>query len=58
MTKDVEIEKIKLTLKLGDKIIILASDDDSILIAKNGNQNNPYFVSSEFLKECSDYKGQ
>lgn len=58
VTKDVEIEKIKLTLKLGDKIIILASDDDSILIAKNGNQNNPYFVSSEFLKECSDYKGQ
>lgn len=58
VTKDAEIEKIKLTLKVGDKITVLASDDDAILIAKNGDQNNPYFVSSEFLKECSDYKGQ
>lgn len=58
VTKDAEIEKIKLTLKIGDKITVLASDDDSILIAKNGDQNNPYFVSSEFLKGCSDYKGQ
>ena len=58
VTKDAEIKKIKLTLKVGDKITVLASDDDSILIKKNGDQNNPYFVSSEFLKECSDYKGQ
>ena len=58
VTKDAEIKKIKLTLKVGDKITILAADDDSILIAKNGDQNNPYFVSSEFLKGCSDYKGQ
>ncbi len=58
MTKDTEIKKIKLTLKVGDKITVLASDDDSILVAKNGDQNNPYFVTSEFLKECSDYKGQ
>lgn len=56
MTKDAEIKKIKLTLKLSDKITVLATDDDSILIVKNGGQNNPYFVSSEFLKACSDYK--
>lgn len=58
VTKEAEIGKIKLTLKLGDKITILASDDDSILIIKNDDSNNPYFVSSEFLKECSDYTGQ
>lgn len=57
-TKDAEIKKIKLALKVGDKITVLVSDDDSILIVKNGDQNNPYFVSSEFLKGCSDYKGQ
>lgn len=56
MTKDAENKKIKLKLKLGDQITVLAADDDSILIEKNGDQNNPYFVSSEFLKECSDYK--
>ncbi len=58
VTKDAEIKKIKLTLKTTDKITILASDDDSILIIKNDDSNNPYFVSSEFLKECSDYTGQ
>lgn len=56
VTKDVEIPQIKLTLKVGDKITVLASDDDSILIAKNGDQKSPYFVSSDFLKECTDYK--
>lgn len=40
MTKDTEIKKIKLTLKVGDKITILVADDDSILIVKNGDQNN------------------
>lgn len=40
MTKDAEIKKIKLTLKVGDKITILVADDDSILIVKNGDQNN------------------
>ena len=40
MTKDAEIKKIKLTLKVGDKITILVGDDDSILIVKNGDQNN------------------
>ena len=26
------------------------------LIIKNGDKNNPYFVSVDFLIECSDYK--
>lgn len=57
-TKDAEIKRIKLKLKPGDQIDVLAKDDDSILIVKNGEQNNLYFVSSEFLRVCSDYKGQ
>lgn len=32
VTKDAEIKKIKLVLKTGDQIAILAADDDSILI--------------------------
>lgn len=58
VTKDAEIEKIKLTLKIGDKITVLAADDDSILIIKNEDQNNPYFVSADFLMKCSNYKGK
>lgn len=58
VTKDVEIKKIKLVLKTGDQIAILASDDDSVLIVKNGDKYNPYFVSANFLLECSDYKGK
>lgn len=56
--KDAEIKKIKLVLKTGDQIAILAADDDSILIVKNGDKDNPYFVSADFLKGCSDYKGK
>ena len=56
VTKDAEIKKIKLILKAGDQVTVLAADDDSILIVKNGDKNNPYFVSADFLIECSDYK--
>ena len=56
VTKDAEIKKIKLVLKTGDQVTVLAADDDSILIIKNGDKNNPYFVSVDFLIECSDYK--
>lgn len=58
VTKDAEIKKIKLVLKTGDQIAILASDDDSVLIVKNGDKDNPYFVSADFLLECLDYKGK
>lgn len=56
VTKDAEIKKIKLILKTGDQIAILAADNDSILIVKNGDKDNPYFVSTDFLMGCSDYK--
>lgn len=56
VTKDAEIKKIKLILKAGDRITVLAADDDSNLITKNGDKNNPYFVSADFLMGCSDYK--
>lgn len=56
VTKDAEIKKIKLVLETGDQITVLAADDDSILIMKNGDKSNPYFVSVDFLEECSDYK--
>ena len=54
--KDAEIKKTKLVLKTGDQIAILAADDDSILIVKNGDKDNPYFVSADFLMGCSDYR--
>ena len=56
VVKDAEIKKIKLVLKSGDKITVLAECNDSILIVKNGDKNNPYFVSDNFLIECTDYK--
>ena len=56
VTKDAEIKKIKLILKTGDQIAILAADNDSILIVKNGDKDNPYFVFTDFLMGCSDYK--
>lgn len=58
VVKDAEIKKIKLVLKTGDQITVLAADDDSILIVKNEDKDNPYFVSSDFLMGCSDYKGK
>ena len=58
VTKDAEIKKIKLLLKTGDQIAILAADNDTILIAKNEDKDNPYFVSADFLMACSDYKGK
>lgn len=41
--------------ELGEKFNVLAADDDAILIEKIGDENNPYFVSKEFLKRISDY---
>ena len=54
--KNAEIKKIKLVLKIGDQITALAADDETILIVKNGEKDNPYFVSADFLMKCSDYK--
>lgn len=56
VTKDAEIKKIKLVVKTGDQVTVLVADDDSILIVKNGDKNNSYFVSADFLMGCSDYK--
>ena len=43
-------------LESGDSFNVLESDGDAVLIEKIGDSNNPYFVSSELLKEISDYK--
>lgn len=51
-----EDKKIDLDLKIGDEITVFASDGDTVLIVKNKDKNRPYFVSSEFLNKCSDYK--
>lgn len=39
----------------GDQFRVLETDDDSVLIEKIGDKNNPYFVSGELLREISDY---
>lgn len=48
VVKNAEIKKIKLVLKIGDQITILAADDDSILIVKNGDKDSLHFVSADF----------
>ncbi|KJS75659.1 MAG: hypothetical protein JL56_07560 [Desulfotomaculum sp. BICA1-6] len=42
-----------LVFKVGNKYRILDRDGDSILIEKFGDDDNPYFVSAEFLKKVS-----
>lgn len=45
-----------LEFKIGDQFRVLESDKDAVLIEKSGDNNNPYFVSAELLKNISDYK--
>lgn len=45
-----------LEFKIGDQFRVLESDKDAVLIEKIGDNNNPYFVSVELLKNISDYK--
>lgn len=40
---------------IGDKFRVLETDKDAVLIEIVGNENNPYFASSDFLKSISDY---
>lgn len=42
---------------IGDQIRVLEVDGDSVLIEKNGDKNNPYFVSANLLRKISNYKG-
>lgn len=44
-----------LTFKTGDKIRVLETADDAVLIEKVGDKNNPYFVSADFLKTITTY---
>ncbi len=44
-----------LVFKVGDNFRILNHDADAILIEKLGDDNNPYFVSADFLKQISEY---
>lgn len=39
----------------GDVFIILEKDGDAVLINKFNDDNSPYFVSSDFLSEISDF---
>ena len=45
-----------LEFKIGDKYKILNRDNEAIQIEIIGNDNNPYFVSEDFLKIISDFK--
>ncbi len=44
-----------MVFKEGDHFKVLEEDGDSVLIELLGNDDNPYFVSKELLKEISDY---
>ena len=45
-----------LKFKAGDKVRVLETADDAILIEKVGDKNNPYFVSIDFLKTITAYE--
>lgn len=45
-----------LKFKVGDRFRVMEVVEDVILIEKLGDENNPYFVSYDLLKEISDYK--
>ena len=45
-----------LEFKIGDQFRVLETDKDAVLIEKIGDDNNPYFVSEELLKDISNYK--
>ena len=41
----------------GNQFRVLEKDQDSVLIEKIGDSQNPYFVSAEFLRSISDFEG-
>lgn len=41
---------------VGNQYRVLERDDDSVLIEKIGDGNNPYFVSAVFLRGISNYQ--
>lgn len=45
-----------LSFAVGDKYRVLEKDGEAVLIEKFNDNNNPYFVSAEFLKSISNYK--
>ena len=44
-----------LQFHIGETFKVLERDGNAVLIEKIGDNNNPYFVASEFLNEISDY---
>lgn len=44
-----------LRIRVGDEYRVLECDGDSILIEVLGDADNPYFVSSTFLRSVSDF---
>lgn len=44
-----------LEFKIGDQFRVLELDKDAVLIEKIGDDNNPYFVSAELLRNISNY---
>ena len=45
-----------LEFKIGDQFRVLETVKNAVLIEKIGDDNNPYFVSVEFLEMISNYK--
>lgn len=44
-------------VKVGDKIKVCSRDKDAVLIQILGDDNNPYFVDIDLLREITDYPG-
>ena len=44
-----------LAFNIGDTYTVLEMDGNAVLIEKDGDSDNPYFVSAEFLRDISDF---
>lgn len=41
---------------IGNRYRVLERDNESVLIEKMGDKNNPYFVSADFLRTVSNFQ--
>lgn len=53
IVKKAGVDNQGLSFEAGDEIIIRDKDEESVLIEKVGDENNPYYVDAAFLDEIS-----
>jgi len=56
VTKISGISNEGIRFDINDRFRVLEEDGDSVLVEKIGDDNNPYYISVDFLQRISDYK--